>query len=254
MAFNSRQIHDEYLSWLSGEIYVEEYGEAYEMTMPFLDSRNDHLQIYVVPNGDGYVLTDGGRTIQELRSSGVHLNTPKRKLLASQILNSVSATTDDDRIAVKATRDDFGQRVQFLVKAILGLGDMFMLAQPTVEAVFKEDVQRMLEENAVEYESRVEFEGRSGYRHQVDFVIPASNGAPTRLVEAIDTPSRDNVNNFLWTLSDTEYSRPEQMKPYAFLNDRRSEIGDDLFEALTSYSVVAVPWSERLGVVEELRA
>jgi len=253
MQLTPRQVHELYLDWLSNEIRAEQFGHAIRITAPFLDSRNDYLQMFVVPTQEGFVVTDGGNTIRELQMVGVELNTPKRELLASEILNSVSADTEEQSVVIRTSEDTLAQDLQFMTKAVLALGDMKMLAQPTVEAVFWEDVQMLLEENEVEYERRVSFVGRSGYEHRFDFVVPRSNGRPMRLVEAIDGPSKDKVNKYLWTLSDSEYSLPERVKAYAFLNDQRGTIQDDLLEALTSYSVKAVPWSQRFEFVGELR-
>jgi hypothetical protein len=41
---------------------------------------------------------------------------------------------------------------------------------------------------------------------------------------------------------------------YAFLNDREREVPPLVIDALNSYEIVAVPWSNRAAVLQELTA
>ena len=63
-----RQLVDAYVEWLRRGISAESVGEACELTTPFLDRHNDHIQIYairrngkIVLSDDGYILSHYGR-------------------------------------------------------------------------------------------------------------------------------------------------------------------------------------------------
>ena len=45
MAQSIKQLIDEYVRWLRQGISVARIGDAYEITTPFLDRHNDHIQI-----------------------------------------------------------------------------------------------------------------------------------------------------------------------------------------------------------------
>jgi hypothetical protein len=73
-----RGLLDEYAQWLRDKSVLREVNDRYvEITTPYLDRHNDYTQIYVRRDNGGFVLTDGGETIQDLRASGCDLETSK---------------------------------------------------------------------------------------------------------------------------------------------------------------------------------
>ena len=67
---------------------LREVNDQYvEITTPYLDRHNDYTQIYVRRENGGFLLTDGGETIQDLRASGCDLETSKRRDLLTSALN-----------------------------------------------------------------------------------------------------------------------------------------------------------------------
>ena len=78
---------DAYVGWLRRGLSAKEVGKACELTTPFLDRHNDHIQIYAVPENGKIRLTDDGYILSDLRTSGLDLVTPKRKATIEAILN-----------------------------------------------------------------------------------------------------------------------------------------------------------------------
>ena len=67
---------DDYLFWLKDKTALREVGEKWvEITTPHLDRHNDCLQIYVKKDDKGYLLTDDGYIISDLKMSGFHSST-----------------------------------------------------------------------------------------------------------------------------------------------------------------------------------
>lgn len=137
---------------------------------------------------------------------------------------------------------------------MLAINDMFVMAQPRVASFFWEDVRDFLDSHGVRYSPRVKLAGRTGYDHAIDFLIPRSGEVPERIVQAINSPNRNAIANYLFVLGDTRDARVTGSEAYAFLNDRDREVGGDVIEALEAYAVVPALWSQRERHSERLAA
>ncbi len=243
-----------YTDWLRQGLSVEGVGGACELTTPFLDRHNDHIQVYATRRNGAVILTDDGYTLSDLRTSGLEIDTPKRKMVLESVLNGLGIREENGSLIVEASASNLGQRLHSLVQAMLAVNDMFVMAQPRVASFFFEDVQRFLDSHDVRYTSRVKLSGKSGYDHGVDFLIPKSRKHPERILQAIATPKKENIFAYLWTLSDTRTARAEESKPeaYAFLNDQDQSVGGDVVEALKAYDVIPAIWSQRDNFVPAL--
>jgi hypothetical protein len=137
---------------------------------------------------------------------------------------------------------------------MLAVNDLFYLAKPVVESLFYEDVIAWLDGNDIRYTPKVKFTGISGFDHLFDFVIPKSRKQSERILQAINRPTRDNAEAFIYAWSDTHEVRSPESKAYAVLNDVEQPISGGVIEAFRSYRIQPVPWSQRVDVVAELAA
>jgi Domain of unknown function DUF1828/Domain of unknown function DUF1829 len=251
-----QKLIDAYVGWLREGLSAESVGEACELTTPFLDRHNDHLQVYASRNNGNILLSDDGYILSDLRTSGLEVDTPKRKTVLDSVLNGFGIRSDNGRLLVEASPANLGQRLHSLVQAMLAINDMFVMAQSRVSNFFFEDVRNFLDMHNVRYTERVKLAGKSGYDHGIDFLIPKSRKRPERILQAIAAPKKDNIFAYLWTLNDTRSARAEQSEPeaYAFLNDQEQKIGGDIIEALNNYRVIPAVWSKREEYVEALSA
>lgn len=243
---------DAYIQWLRKGISVEKLEKACELTTPFLDRHNDHLQVYAVKYDGKIVLSDDGYVLSDLRTSGLDLNTPKRKAVLEVVLNGFGVRTDGKQIMVEASQRNLGQRLHALVQAMLAVNDMFVMAQPRVAGFFWEDVRSFLDDHDIRYSPRVKISGHSGFDHAIDFLIPKSRNKPERFVQAINAPNKNTIGAYLFALGDTKQARGNGSEAYAFLNDGEREVGGDVIEALEAYEVNAALWSMREKYVEAL--
>jgi len=245
---------DEYVSWLRRGLTVEAINGACELTTPFLDRHNDHLQVYARRVGDQIVLSDDGYVLADLEGSGLQLNTPKRRQILQAILSGVGVQEREGHLVVEASDRTLGQRTHALIQAMISVNDMFVMAQPRVASLFWEDVKAFLETHDVRFSPLVKLSGRSGFDHAIDFLIPASRTQPERIVQAINAPSKNTIAAYLFTLNDTRQARDQQSRAYAFLNDSEREVPGEVVEALGAYEVVPARWSARDRFVAELAA
>jgi hypothetical protein len=250
-----QRLIDSYVQWLRDKTVLREVGDWVEITTPYLDRHNDYVQIYAQRQNGAYILTDDGYAIEDLAQSGCNLDTPRRQELLRMTLNGFGVQlAEGNRLQVKATPENFSTRKHSLVQSILAVNDMFYTASPIVANLFYEDVVAWLETNEIRYTPSVKFTGKSGYDHLFDFVIPKSRRQPERILQAVSRPSRDmaEVLAFMWI--DTKEVRPPDSRAYALLNDTEQRVSSAVSDALKSYDVRPVVWSQREEIRQEFIA
>lgn len=243
-----------YIEWLRERIKVEDIKGVCEITTPFLNRHNDHLQIYVKKSDGGLILTDDGYTISDLRLSGCEFTTEKRRQMLHSILNGFGVRLIEDELIVEARPDNFPQKKHNLIQAILSMNDLFVMAAPMVAGIFREDVERYLRLNEIRFTPSINFTGRSGFIHFFDFVIPSSKVKPERILRALNRPHRQNVTSLIFSWTDTKEVRAPDSTAYGVLNDIEQPINPDIISALKQYNITPLPWSKRDEYVKELAA
>lgn len=236
---------DSYVEWLRKGLSVEHLEKACELTTPFLDRHNDHLQIYALRQNGAILLSDDGYILSDLRTSGLDINTPKRKAVLETVLRGFGVRVDGKQLVVEASQKNLGQRIHSLIQAMLAVNDMFVMAQPRIASFFWEDVKAFFDDHDIRYNARVKLTGHTGFDHAIDFLIPHSKTRPERIVQAINAPSRHTISSYLFSLSDTREARGQESEAYAFLNNQEQQIGGDVLEALEAYEVKPIFWSHR---------
>lgn len=249
-----RNLMDQYLAWLKEKTSLREINGSVEVTTPYLDRHNDYLQFYIKRNKNGFVLTDDGYIISDLKHSGCKLDTDKRQELLKMTLNGFGIQMEQDSLIVHATSENFNLRKHNLVQAMLAVNDLFYLAVPMVASLFLEDVSAWLDLHDIRYTPKAKFTGKSGYDHLFDFVIPKSRKAPERIIQTINKPSRETAQVVAFSWIDTKEVRPPDSRAFAFLNDTEQTPSVAVLDALRNYEVDPVLWSEREAVEETLAA
>ena len=249
-----RHLLDAYHTWLKDKTVLRQVAQWIEITTPYLDRHNDYIQIYAKKTNGGFVLTDDGYTINDLEQSGCKLESPKRQELLKMTLNGFGVQQRDSALEVHASSDNFALRKHNLVQAMLAVNDMFYLAVPMVASLFYEDVVAWLDVHDIRYTPKVKFTGKTGYDHLFDFVIPKSRRQPERIIQAINRPSRQTAQAVVMSWIDTKEVRSVDSRAYALLNDADQALSSNVLDALRSYDVRPVPWSQRESLREELAA
>lgn len=249
-----QRLMDAYHAWLKDKSVLRQIGQWVEITTPYLDRHNDYLQIYAKNANGGFILTDDGHTIDDLEQSGCKLETRKRQDLLKMTLNGFGVQLDGNAIQVHASPENFALRKHNLVQAMLAVNDMFYLAVPMVASLFYEDVVAWLDVHDVRYTPKVKFTGKTGYDHLFDFVIPKSRQQPERIVQTINRPNKDTAQAVAFSWIDTKEVRSSDSRAYALLNDSEQAVSSTVVDALKSYDVQPVPWSQREHVREVLAA
>ncbi|MBQ9535412.1 MAG: DUF1829 domain-containing protein [Clostridia bacterium] len=247
---------DTYVSWLKQNMTALQLDSgAVEISSPFLDRHNDYIQIYVVKDNNGFILTDDGYTISDLELSGLSFNTPKRKEELQTILRSFGISLDDKgNMFCKCNQSNYPFKKHSLIQAVLAVNDLFVLSQPNIASFFMQDVESFLRDHDVRYTKNIKFTGKSGFDHAYDFVIPQSKASPDRLVKAINNLERTTTQSVIFAWSDTIQTRNPNTKLYTFVNDVEKRVPDTCLDALKEYGIVPVTWSQRENSINELIA
>jgi len=248
---------NDYRAWLKDRTTLREVnGSWVEITTPYLDRHNDALQIYVRSDNGGYVLTDDSYTVRDLEASGCNLDSPKRKDLLTMTLSGFGVKMNDEALEMHASAENFPARKHSLLQAMLAVNDLFYLASPLVQSFFIEDVITWLDTNEIRYTPKIKLTGISGFDHLFDFVIPKSpKKQPERIVQAINRPTRESTEAFIYAWGDTRDVRPPDSKAYAVLNDTgEHKISSAVLDAFRNYQIKPILFSHRNEFVEELAA
>lgn len=246
-----QKLIDKYAVWLKEKTDLRQIEDYVEITTPFLDRHNDHIQLYVKKQNGSYILTDDGYTLNDLSVSGCDIDTAKRKQLLVQALNGYGVERKGNAITVKADERDFPQMKHNLLQAVLAVNDLFYTSSPVVQSLFLEDVQSWLDLNDIRYTPKISFVGKSGFSHHYDFIIPKSKFQPERVLRAITNPERSIIQNLLFSWHDTAIVRPQESCLYAILNDSDG-LKDNSLNALDNYGIIALPWSKKDQFKEKL--
>lgn len=246
----------DYRAWLKDRTSLREINGLWvEITTPYLDRHNDALQIYVRSQAGGYVLTDDSYTVRDLEASGCSLKSEKRMDLLKMTLNGFGVHMNEEALEVKASLENFPARKHNLVQAMLAVNDLFYLASPVVQSLFLEDVVEWLDMSDVRYTPRAKFTGTSGFDHLFDFVIPKSpRKQPERIVQAINRPTRDHAETFIYAWNDTRDVRPADSRAYVVLNDGEQPVSSGVLDAFRNYHIEPVVFSRRDEIVQDLAA
>jgi hypothetical protein len=250
-----QRLLDDYVAWLKDKTTLRQVPDNWvEITTPYLDRHNDYLQIYVRRHNGGFLLTDDGYVVEDLKQSGCKLDSSKRQDLLRMTLAGFGVQNSEGRLEVSSSAENFALRKHNLVQAMLAVNDLFFLAVPMVASLFYEDVVAWMDAAEIRYTPNVKFTGKSGYDHLFDFVIPKSRKRPERIIQTITRPSRDTAEAVAFKWIDTKDVRAPDSKAYAFLNDQEQKVSQSVIDALDSYDVTPVPWSRKEEVREELVA
>ncbi len=109
-----------YIDWLKDESLITKFEDTIELTLPFLDAHNDYIQIYINQVDDNIILSDDGNTLNELRMSGREFYNK----YIDNILHKTGIKLISDSFCVEANKNNFPQKMQALIQAILSINNI----------------------------------------------------------------------------------------------------------------------------------
>lgn len=252
---DSKDFIGSYLSWLKDNMTIKDLKENItELTTPFVDRHNDYIQVYIIRDSNGFMLTDDGYTIADLEISGLEFNTPKRKEILNTVLNSYGVSLKDGAITIRCDDSNFAICKHSLLQAILSVNDLFALSRNNIVSIFTEDVERFLNAHEIRFLADINLTGRSGFNYNFNFAIPKSKNAPERFLKVVNNPTKDMAKSIIFSWNDTKIVRTSEAKLYTFLNDEDYTVSLEIIKAFSEYEISVIRWTERDKYVKELSA
>lgn len=245
---------EKYISWLKTSItaYTFDNGVV-EINSPFMDRRNDHLQIFVIKENDLLRITDDGYTINDLESSGLEINTETRRKILDVTLSGFGVNiSNDNELYVLASVTDFPAKKHRLIQAMLAVNDMYVLSTNNIASLFKQDVEKYLRENHVKFSKDVTFYGKSGLAHSFDFLINPSDNAKERLIKTSSRIDSSTVSNILFSWNEIIELRGNEQELFLFISDTTKTISSKHITAFRTYGVTPILWKDRLSFLPRL--
>lgn len=251
---NVDQLLNDYYKWLRNKTAWKSGKDVIEITTPYLDHHNDHIQIYLKKTDDGFILSDFGNTIEDLKMCGCSITSPKRRQLLETTLRGFAVQFNEGELFVKASEVNFAVQKHSLLQAILAVNDMFYLSESQVASIFYEDVRNWLTMKDIRYTPDIIIKGASGFDRKFDFVIPQSKRAPERFIKTVNNPNKSSADSIVMDWWDTKSTRDESTKLFVLTNDQDREIPPNFENALSQYELIMVPWTKRDTMQEQLAA
>ncbi|WNY23736.1 hypothetical protein MmiHf6_10510 [Methanimicrococcus hongohii] len=240
------------MKWLHEKTLFEEISDGcIEITVPFLNHHNDCLQLFVKKEDGQFLLTDGGFTIGDLADSGCSIDTDKRKSLLNNMLAGLGIQLNEDQIFAYATSENYSVIYNNFIQALISADDLYYTASHNVENIFYEDVAAWLNEEKIRHTSKIKLTGKTGFNHEFHFVIPKSDQAPERIIQAVSNPQKEKIGNLIWMWEDSKELRAEDTALYAILDDTERNAQKSV-QALENYGIYPLLWSKRDDVIDKL--
>lgn len=242
-----------YLIWLKQKINYKEINGYFEVTTPFVNHINDHIQFYLKRDDrDRIFMTDDGDTINNLEMAGVDVSTSARQKELQSILNGFGVMLKGNILTTLATPATFPMRKHNFIQAILSVDDLFIVASPKVETFFLEDVTNFLQQNKIRFSPNIILQGKSSFQHKFDFLIPSSSKAPERIIKAVASPKKQNIIAQLFAFEDTKQARDNE--GIIILNDLEKEVAPEVLQAIEEYGINDFSWKNKEKWLDRLVA
>jgi hypothetical protein len=258
MATETKGLIQRYTNWLMERSSEREIDGGWKvLTLPFLDSHNDHLQVFVREERDGLHITDEGQTISGLKQVGCDLKAPtKRRMLAEKILKGMGLSPDlldKGSLETTAVNGEFPRKLHNLLLSMLAIDGIADISSSNAVASFKDNVGDWLKLARVPVIDGAKFTGKSGEQHEFDFMIPPTTpSGPIRVIHAIPHPDKVHVQSFTYSVIDTrDLPNENRTEFFAILNDQGSSI-QKRYMTLLSHDITPIPWSRRDQHVRKL--
>jgi len=241
---------ESYYTWLKNntEIVHDKDSGWHAISTPFTGIFNDMIEIYIKIENEKILLSDDGNTTDNLDSIGVNLSrsSSRRKILDAILLN-FGVKLEKGEIRCECNINDFPKRKHLFLQALIEINDMFMLSVQRIASVFKEDVEKYLDEIDVVVTKDLKFTGISGIDFNFDFVVAGKR--QEKILRAVNYLNKTTLTTFLYAWGDVAPVRKKISKKdisaIAIINNENRPIKPEYLEALRIKDADYILWTER---------
>ncbi len=233
-------------------IISEDNGDC-RIAVPFERSDGDLITLWVIENGDSYVITDEGETHGMLYLSNINLERESRSRRVESIREQFDLDPVENEIRITTSEENLGRRVIDAIQAVQALSYLTYTRRQYTQTDFRDDVRNFLHDSDLRFDNNPSVPGASG-EHRVDFSIRGQS-QPTYL-EALHAEDASNAKSMAWrTMRKWVDIRKHGSEVFTIsvLDDEAGEYDHETERILRNYSDQLVPWSQRDQLMETLR-
>lgn len=126
MVSNIEHLLVSYHQWLEEKTKWKQLKDWVEITTPYLDCHNDYIQIYLKQEGNSYILTDDGWTIEDLSQFSSLPDSAKWQRFLETTLNGFGVHKNNNEMFVKTNQHNFALNKHNLIQAILAVNNFLI--------------------------------------------------------------------------------------------------------------------------------
>jgi len=169
-----------------------------------------------------FIISDGAKTIEELRNAGYALDTKLKRRL-ELISRSAKIRVVNEYLVTESNADSLGGAIQRFVEAAKTIGDAYLVqrASPPQETNLLNRVSEFLASQQIPYQAKHSLRGRLE-NHTVDFYFPP-NGVPGLALSVLANPSRMAAEAWAFKSSDIKQEQARTKVGVVFEDEAASE-------------------------------
>lgn len=248
------ELRHEFSDALSQDFRAEEVDGDCRVVLPLYKPDGDPVVLYIIEDGDEYVITDEGYTHGALFNSGVNLDTTKRENRLQAAAERFNLEEAKSEVRARARSGELGSRIWDTAQAAQWIGFLQYTKKPHSPSYFKEKVAAFLKSEGFNVIPDQKVKGESG-RIRVDFEVA---DVPRRtFIETIQARGNTDLKeksiqvSWKWikigrVMGDVRF--------YSVINDKDVAYGEDDIEPLLDDSTGVISWEDRDLLTEALSA
>ena len=240
----------EYYRWLSDntEITVDPLTGWGCLATPFIDSKNDSIEIFIKRDGNKITLSDDGETLGYLEDVGITFDRAGNlKRLLESVVRNCNVTLEGSNLTVVTDEEDLFVAKHDLIQAIQQIHDLRFTDRKEVISIFSDEVSSFLEELDIIFTPNFYTQGRTRLDFVFDFQIAGRK--EELLIKTYNKLHQQSVESLLFSIHDIKRARKESarkdVKSLVIINDTDTKSAAKLMRVLEEEDTRAVAWSDR---------
>lgn len=201
-------------------------------------------------SGDLFIISDGAKTLEELRNAGYAVESRLKKRLET-ISRAAKIRVVNDYLVAESDAASLGSSIQRFLEAAKTIGDAYLVQRvsPSRESNLLNQVAEYLATQQVPYQAKHPLQGKIE-KHVIDFYFPP-NGVPGFALSVMGNPSRMATEAWAFKSSDIKQTNERTQVGVVYADE---EAGNSSKAILRGIADVSISSSDIPALGESLRS
>lgn len=246
-----RLVRPDLKSAFGDSVMITDENGSCQVTVPFDRADQDVITLWIIEEGDRYIVTDEGETYGMLYLSNIDLEQERREKRLESIQSRYGLDEAKYEIRLHTGSEMLGQRILDAIQAVQSISYLSYTRRQYTMSDFREDVGEYLTEYEYQYSRNARIEGKTE-DHRVDFDIVADKPAYLEALHAENvSTARSMAQRTAYKWTDIQKTAPD-ITCISMLDDESGEFDERTINILQEYSDAYIPWSKRNGLTDVL--